>query len=735
MAVIPQKKITNLDPIADTSLTDTDVMPIVSAGVTWKTTLASLVLKLGRAFLPAGVTVTFAKWVSNNSVYNVRDFGAVGDGAVDDFAAIQSAITAALVDALAGGGRVVYFPGGKYKISDTLQVGLNNAFRSVFLWGDGYKYAGQNGFPGPVLIPTQVDRPAVNFQGARGSSIKGMTILGKLDPYISAQNFARTTAPFPTLDDTVAANWDDPGLGGAVLDSRYAPYAAITIDGWAGVQPATHYPTAVQAYGFNAFSSDVLIEDVQIRGFTVGVAVQPSDADGNGDFTNLRRVTFDYCKWGVSIGNTQSRSVAMDDVKMLLSYCVITNNKHGKQLGKFGGSIKNLSVASIMKIMEMGALSYGGPITFVNLYAEALWTIGSAVTASSVENSIAFRQSSFGFDQHVNSRGYPAYIFEQTGSSNADILFDGCFFGNYNSVIGFKGQGFRFDGITTWANSTRTNAYEKFAHNAIVGGVVLTQLGRAGFQPMRARMRSQISYNVDTGAANTQEFTDRIFNSDRARLIPFWGESVSARSAQHDKQPMPFREAWAQPKSTLSAISLTGSTLSITFTASRSEVLFNQYGPLPGDVMWDDNTGVTFFVRSRIGDVVLAELQSGYKIVTGTVTPLTAFSTTVGNLYIRNARIYTPPRFLRCDTTAANAGLTNCAQDDGFAAWYDAEIAVDDYILLDEEQDRFVNATPDSHITARSQAAGTITLAGASMRATEIRRRIRLLSRTGPANV
>src|SRR5260221_13600380 len=57
-------------------------------------------------------------WKASPQVFNVRAFGAKGDGTTDDTTAIQNAITAA---AAAGG--TVYLPFGVYKITAMLQLG------------------------------------------------------------------------------------------------------------------------------------------------------------------------------------------------------------------------------------------------------------------------------------------------------------------------------------------------------------------------------------------------------------------------------------------------------------------------------------------------------------------------------------------------------------------------------------------------------------------------------------
>lgn len=60
--------------------------------------------------------------ISQRLVYDVRDYGAKGDGTTDDTTSINSAISAAD----GAGGCVVYFPSGTYKISGSLTMWVNN---------------------------------------------------------------------------------------------------------------------------------------------------------------------------------------------------------------------------------------------------------------------------------------------------------------------------------------------------------------------------------------------------------------------------------------------------------------------------------------------------------------------------------------------------------------------------------------------------------------------------------
>lgn len=131
----------------------------------------------------ARVTKVLASWLNDvnamtyKNVINVKfpAYGAVGNGVVDDTAAIQAAINAVPISSggtTGQGGYTIYFPPGKYKLTAALVVGSR---RISFL---GNPKIGSNG---TVLINTT--NPNVNFiDYTTGSidtcSVEGLQFLG-----------------------------------------------------------------------------------------------------------------------------------------------------------------------------------------------------------------------------------------------------------------------------------------------------------------------------------------------------------------------------------------------------------------------------------------------------------------------------------------------------------------------------------------------------------------------------
>ena len=103
---------------------------------------------------------------SKNSVFNVRDFGAKGDGKTSDTAAIQSALDAA--------GKIqgtVYFPAGKY-VCAKLKLPPNTTMLAEPQWG-------YRGMAGAVLLLESEDADCVvDITGSFGGRVCGLYIRG-----------------------------------------------------------------------------------------------------------------------------------------------------------------------------------------------------------------------------------------------------------------------------------------------------------------------------------------------------------------------------------------------------------------------------------------------------------------------------------------------------------------------------------------------------------------------------
>lgn len=88
-----------------------------------------------------------------NAAFDVKNYGAIGDGIVDDTAAIQATIAA-------GAGKQVYLPAGNYKISSTLEIPSNTTF-----YGDGKSstFLSMVNNVAAILIQNEIDIAVKDF--------------------------------------------------------------------------------------------------------------------------------------------------------------------------------------------------------------------------------------------------------------------------------------------------------------------------------------------------------------------------------------------------------------------------------------------------------------------------------------------------------------------------------------------------------------------------------------------
>ena len=607
---------------------------------------------------------------------SVKDFGAVGDGVADDTAAIQAAIDWAMYRNLPFNTSrtwnvpCVFIPAGRYKISDTIHLGYGDTFRSVHLRGDGRMFIGEQGFAGTALIPTFNDRPAIAVSGGRSNSIQSLSIRGLNQSWVVTNKLGTTVAPL--LDDLVAGNWVNSAFP-ASASSRYAPYAGIAIDPYAGTRPAVSYPDVNYPSWLNYttqyqknFSSDVTIRDVEITGFAVAVVVQPCDADGNGDFVKVEDALIGYCQYGISIGNTQARDCSINNVSVVQCYCFVTTTAHGRQNGKPGIDCRNCSFNFGIYVAIIQNMAFGNNVAFRNLYTECIYSVGIFGGGGGArQQSVLFGKCEFQFSSW-QQRGIPAAVI----TALCPVIFDGCLF------LPLKPVGMTFDPnmvcISAFATQTSIRncyaicgeqaqtLYEKQAINA-TNGIVLTNLQT---NLCEWSVRHGQLWDMSTGSiipgVNPQHHETSVAYSRRT-CIPVYAKHVYCNEWDYGV-PLPRLGPTIFGKATMTSIAQSGRTVTADLTGHRDALALATVGGDVGDLVADSTTGTVFIVSSRTGTTIEMVAQNNLDKNGNLAVTIT---TATGNFSYLMCRAFALAQLHYGDLSSSSATISNVVCADG----------------------------------------------------------------------
>lgn len=702
------------------------------------------VVNLGTWRLSVGIhAVAQATITSANGVHftyeadfrgvNAKAFGCIADGAVianrvfigtDNTVNAQAAIDFSVYFALCP----VYFPAGKYLIGGMLETAYGNGFRSCHLEGDCISYRGGSTFAGTALLfNTWV--AGINSQGGRYNTISNITLCGKNWNWIESHGLGSISAN--TIDDIPVANWIDVAAPAAAY-SRYAPYAAVIVDGRSGAKPASFYPDITYpSYGgsgqYNKSpSSATTLTNVFIVGFVVGVAIQPGDSDANGDFNTLQGGLIEMCAYGWSTGQTQAREMNVLQSQYSQVHTAFVNGVNGRQTGNMQGVISGTQVANSIQWMNFPYGPGAGQLKVVGAYSETLWRRGATGSASvSVNQGVSWDTSQFDLSLQTAARGYPTQEME-SGSPGPHATTN-CAFVDFYSVLPVASS-------PVWTNNrlecqspdgtpigARPNPYQQIASNATVGGLVFPTTNTFN-RPIHFSAES-VFFNLSTNVEGPTSSVGSVATTQRAFNVPIYSTyALPSGSPNAPLTQIPYTSGGYDKSGgggTIVSATLVGTVLTVTFTGISDGAFMNSGGN-PGDLGYDPNTGYWFFCRSRVGQITIWELQNGHRVVSGVYTYFpksgavapgsNPFVGNVGLFYTTNARCFMPSIWTVATYATGSPILTAVGRADGFFG-YSAEVVAGDQLVQDA---RISALIPDASapITAVSGGGNTITLAG-----------------------
>lgn len=654
------------------------------------------------------------------AIWGSRQFvvanGLVGDNVADDTAAINDALDFAFTNKRVN----VYLPPAAvgYKITDTIHVGRGTgAYHTVMLIGDEAP-SYQNSTNGVKLYPTHTNKPVINIQGARGSGVRGLGIKGLNYTHLSTftrPNAAQTSDPADWLDPTITTGLD-----------RYRPYAAITVDAYGGTAPANSYSGT---FGKN-MSSGMVIENCHIQGFAVAIIVQPSDTDSNGDFLLVHNCHIDYCTYGIAVCNSQSRNVSVRDLKYALVHTLLTNGYFGRQVGKFGGVLDNISGGYSYQTFDILSGSYWGNTAITNLYFEMQARIGKFANASSFNAPISFRNCEFAFDE-ANSHTSTDGLIETDYFGSFE--FDGCTFTGHKRMANiFSGSGnpsaiiknCNFQGVSEWwPSGSGFSATLGRAISYSPGGVLPGSATIANNRLEMIGASRGISYDPGTTTFRERRYGP-VIDHVQNRGICHIGARETVDSQGRSYRISERREPVLLPLSNASiftvGVAVTGDTVTFRYSKDYHETNATAYAMEPGDLLLFITSGTICAITAVAVNAdthydVTAKIMSNYTHDgAGNITATADLDSDTGNLQLYHTGQYVGRTIYYGDFASGSASVTNVARGDGYGGDVSTFLAVGDFLALPVYNDSYYTVpypkrTKISAITDNA-GGGTVTL-------------------------
>lgn len=597
----------------------------------------------------------------------------------------------------------VSIPAGDYEFSGTIHQGYGVSYTTIVVKGAGRRYGSVPGSGTILWHRGSTHYQAWNMQGQRAPRLSHLSIRGSLYDAIFQTLFSPADKRLHEESYNVAPDRSDGG------DGRYNPYAGVTIDAFAGDRPQASYPDvaydrslgAVPQYG-KLFSSQMTLDDVDISGFIAGVCVQPCNADGNGDYLLLERCAVNYNKFAISVGNGQSRIVGARNSLFNGAFCALTNSRHGRQIGQFGGEFSTCEIGISVWLGEIN-LSFSTNLKFTGCKSESVW---ACFKTTGIGGSISFEACDLNFNWQLDpGLGVPPHMITGDG---ANVEFNRCSL-RYATIFSSEARLLRFVGyglLLAYSNMKPIGPWSIPSHQAFPAGVLA---GGASNAPQEIRYRAHKlspdrTKGVDAGWRSTDGADG--FTLGRNDLLPYFQQHSQPRQTDYGPgQKTIVRPRWSKllPKKRTD-FELMERRLILTLPREIDDSLAMFDGFCPGDLLRCRETGTVFVCKSRVGAVLEYQQESNFRNSGGGCIEEIPND---GVWEFINCRVY---QF--CDgyvSVAAQAGSPHLRIDGGA---FPSELAPADALLLCFESRAWLAQKPESIVASVDRENGLITMRG-----------------------
>lgn len=326
------------------------------------------------------------------SIKSVLDFGANGNGQVDNSNAFDSAVKYCINN----GVRTLYIPLGRFRITRPWNIKKGNAFVTLNIMGESSWWDATGG---STIFADFTNNCAINIQRGKGCTIKNLQVVGKFQPpNVNADQFYNLT--FEQFNDGICAT------------NRNAPYAGIAID---------YFDNADGGVGG---SSGCVIENCEITNFYVGVITSANSHTLNAENLTFRFLNFQNVNTCIAGCQAQEK---MNTVYKINNWgtCFQTFDI-GAHFGAGNGGNWNISDVNIAGLnVQFGHIEMAGwnSSSFAHIFAETLGRLGYVHCGGT---TISFT------DMHIDFN-YPdiAGLDEVITTSGAGVSFTNCVFRYY----------------------------------------------------------------------------------------------------------------------------------------------------------------------------------------------------------------------------------------------------------------------------------------------------------------